>query len=188
MHSPTLFAPSERLSFPTQIFALQEKLKLCRENALQHSRNAAEIASVLVQVAVKKFAQPSPEPLKHPIEWESHAAQHLNPAAAAKALGAISRPGTADLCQIDISRGESSEGEAHGEADMHLSDADGGSPAATDAAAEDPNETQLTGIETALQQELHGAGVVVGFRLWQLFRRLLRDRDLMQVYRLGDMT
>ena len=46
------------------------------------------------------------------------------------------------------------------------------------APADDP---QLTDTETALQQELHCAGVVVGFRLWQLFRQLLRDRELVKV-------
>ena len=56
------------------------------------------------------------------------------------------------------------------------------SPTPIEVADEDSDEAKLTESETALQQELHGAGIVVGVRLWQLFRRLLRDRELMDLY------
>ena len=56
----------------------------------------------------------------------------------------------------------------------------GGASAAAEAAPADLDELQLTETETTLQQEVHRAGVVVGFRPWQLFRRLLRDKERMK--------
>ena len=137
----------------------------------------------------------------------SDIAQQLSPAAAAKVLGAISQVSAVSFCQRDISSGESARAissresmyeagyrargfsrsrfcyrcqTAVGAASMHDSS---DCPTPIEAADEDSDEAKLTESETALQQELHGAGIVVGVRLWQLFRRLLRDRELMDLYR-----
>ena len=143
---------------------------------------------MLVQVAVKRSAQASLQSLDFPISWESSIAQQLSPAAAAKALGAISCCCDGGLCHVEISNGESAKGEAVGNADKHHTEPGGSAPAAADAAPADVDELELTETETKLQQELHGAGVVVGFRLWQLFRRLLRDKELMKACALSDST
>ena len=133
---------------------------------------------MLVRMAVKEYSEASLQSLDYPTSWESSIAQQLSPAAAAKALGAIGRPGAVDWCDSKTSSEESSQVhvEVHGNADMTQ---DTGTPTAADTTPADVDELWLTETETELQQELHGAGVVVGFRLWQLFRRLLRDKELM---------
>ena len=130
---------------------------------------------------MKESAEARLESLDSFAPWESRIAQQLSPTAAAQALGAIGCSYSDGFCEI--SNGDRAQGEAVGHAALHHADAGVGLPASADADAvpEDLDDPLLTDTETALQQELHGAGVVVGFRLWQLFRQLLRDEELMKV-------
>ena len=181
---------------PTLELCLQEQVRSCQEKALKHSRNAAEIASMLVQVAAQQSAEARLKSLDFSLD--SCIAQQLSPAAAAQALGDIGWSCSDVFCQVEISNGHRAQGEAVGHAVTHHTDAGGCAPAAAQAdaapalqatpAAADIEELQLTEIETALQQQLHGTGLVVGFRLWQLFRQLLRDKELMKVCEWSDTT
>ena len=138
---------------------------------------------MLIQVAVKESAEARLASLDSFAPCESRIAQQLSPTAAAQALGAIGCSYSDGFCKIEISNGDRAKGEAVGHAALHHAEAGVGLPASVDADAvpEDLDDPLLTDTETALQQELHGAGVVVGFRLWQLFRQLLRDEELMKV-------
>lgn len=136
-------------------------------DALHHSHNAADIAFSVADAAMRHSA------LQHghlsPIE--GHIAWQMTPSAAAKAIGAI---GGQDRLDADVP-GSLIDSQGILKSQLRQGDHECGR---VGAHAAPRGEGDACADALRVVGDMHAAGLVVGFKLWQLYRRLLRDSAL----------